>query len=274
MTCAYLFLPADRLERLVKARATGASVIVDLEDGVGVEHKDSARRRLISDLDGGEVLVRINGPGEHRRDDLAVLAEVEGLIGVIVPKVESPSDLADVREVVADDVLMIALVETPVGVERSRSLAALDSVGRLALGSVDYCTSIGVAPNPRALAHPRTRLVVASAIAGLAPPIDGPFLAFADDDGMRTDSEEASDLGMGAKLCIHPRQVPVAQQVFDPSSAVDWARSVLAASAEHNTAGAFAWQGQMIDEPVLARARAILERAATARPGPVEPGRT
>ncbi|MDQ3787448.1 MAG: aldolase/citrate lyase family protein, partial [Actinomycetota bacterium] len=130
---------------------------------------------------------------------------------------------------------------------------------RPVFGGIDFAADIGVDPLSRtALLHARSTLVLAAAVAGCAPPVDGVTMALSDVDAVRDDTRHAAELGFTGKLCVHPRQVPVVHEAFRPSDAeVAWARSVLAAGD-----GVAAVDGQMVDRPVLLRARRILDRAA------------
>ncbi|MFT7865737.1 MULTISPECIES: HpcH/HpaI aldolase/citrate lyase family protein [Amycolatopsis] len=164
---AYLFVPGDRPDRFGKAVACGADVVIlDLEDAVGAGAKDQARAAVREWLGRGRAMVRINAPGTPWFDTDAAMVAALG-VPVMVPKAETPEVLAGFGEVVA-------LVETAREVERAAELAAVPSVRRLAFGSVDLAAELGVAPEDREpFAYARSRLVIASAAAGLAPPVDG-----------------------------------------------------------------------------------------------------
>jgi len=65
---------------------------------------------------------------------------------------------------------------------------------------------------------------------------------------------------MTAKLCIHPRQVAAVHAAMTPSAdLVEWAQKVMAVAESDGSA--IAVDGQMIDKPVVDRARAILAEA-------------
>lgn len=244
----FLFVPGDRPDRFGKAAASGAdAVILDLEDAVAPADKDAARAHVETWLEDHQALVRINAPGTPWFAADAALVTARG-IPVVVPKAENPGVLAGFREVVA-------LVETARGVERAGELAAVPSVTRLAFGSVDLAAELGVAPeDPEPFAYARSRLVIASAAAGLAPPIDGVTTDLRDDDTFDRDVRYARRLGFGGKLCIHPRQIAVVRAGFEPTDTErEWARNVLTAGESASTV-----DGRMVDRPVLARARRIL----------------
>jgi citrate lyase subunit beta/citryl-CoA lyase len=244
----FLFVPGDRPDRFEKAVTSGAdAVILDLEDAVAPAGKDSARASVGEWLEGHRALVRINAPGTPWFDADAALVAARG-VPVVVPKAETPGVLAGFREVVA-------LVETAAGVERAGELAAVPSVTRLAFGSIDLAAELDVDPDDREpFAYARSRLVVASAAAGLAPPVDGVTTNLDDDARLEADVRYARRLGFGGKLCLHPRQVPVARAAFAPAEAeIEWARRVVTAGDSLSVV-----DGRMVDKPVLARARRIL----------------
>lgn len=244
----YLFVPGDRPDRYGKAVASGADVVIlDLEDAVAPADKDAARAAVAAWLETHRAAVRINAPGTPWFDADAALVAAHG-VPVVVPKAETPGVLAGFREVVA-------LVETARGVERAGELAAVPSVTRLAFGSVDLAAELGVAPeDPEPFAYARSRLVVASAAAGLAPPVDGVTTDLRDDDRLGADVRYARRMGFGGKLCVHPRQIEPVRAGFAPTEAErEWARRVVTAGESASTV-----DGSMVDKPVLARARRIL----------------
>jgi citrate lyase subunit beta/citryl-CoA lyase len=258
---SYLFVPATRPDRIEKARrSTADEVIVDLEDGVADDDEDkAAARRLLGGLPTGRAVhVRVNAVGSrHHEDDLRAVAAMRSLAAVVVPKVESPDEVAGVTSLLPGGVEVVALVETARGVAAADAIAAA-AVSRVMFGSADYLADIGAQPGREVLAYPRSRLVVASRAAGLPAPVDGPTLATGDEALLRSEAEAARALGMGAKLCIHPAQLAVVNEVFRSTEEERrWARAVLAAAAAHG-GGAFSFDGSMVDEAVLLRARRLL----------------
>jgi citrate lyase subunit beta/citryl-CoA lyase len=259
---SYLFVPATRLELLAKARRSGVeAIIVDLEDAVKASDKSDARAMLTTIAPDISLYVRING--RHTVDyraDLQAVANSAFTLGVIIPKVESAIDVAATRAELPDGLALLALIETAKGVLASESIAHA-GVDRIIFGCADFVADIKVPASKEVLALPRSQLVLASRAAGLPPPVDGPTMTLDDLEAVRADATEAKALGMGAKLCVHPVQVPVVHNVFQSSSQErEWALSVLAA-AELLPDGAFAFEGSMVDEPVLKRARQMLEES-------------
>ena len=262
---AYLFVPADRPERIAKARASGAdAVIVDLEDAVAPEAKVRAREALAALLDeAAPLVVRINAAGTPWFDDDLELCRHPGVAAIMLPKAEGIDAVCTVVETTYQDVLPI--IESARGLHEMDSIARVPGVIRLAFGSVDLALDLGIECAPDGteieLLAFRSQLVLASRLAGLAAPVDGVSTAIDDLQRLQADTERSRRLGFGAKLCIHPKQLATVQAVFTPSpERLDWARRVCKAC---ETAGgsAVAVDGQMVDLPVVQRARAVLRDA-------------
>jgi citrate lyase subunit beta / citryl-CoA lyase len=257
----FLFVPGTRPDRFDKAVATGAdAVILDLEDAVGADDKPLAREDARAWLEaGGRAVVRVNGRSTPWfAEDVAAAARA---VAIMLPKAESPEDVAAVRAALDTDVPVLALVETARGVAAVRDICRAPGVARVAFGNVDLAAGLGVEPTARdALLAARSALVYASAEAGCAPPVDGPTLALDDEDRLADETAYARGLGFTARLCIHPRQVAVVARVLAPDEdELAWARAVLAAAS----GGVSVHDGQMVDEPVLARARRLVEAERT-----------
>lgn len=256
----FLFVPGDRPDRYAKAHASGADqVIVDLEDAVAPADKDAARAHVAAWLEAGHrPVVRINAPGTPWAEaDLAVAAE-HGC-PVMVPKSDDPAALSELAARTAGRCPLVALIETARGVLRAPEVAGVPGVVRLAFGNVDLAADLGVAPDDHlALTHARSQVVLASAAAGLCPPVDGVTTAVRDTDTLTADVAHGRRLGFTGKLCVHPTQLPYVADGFGPSEAeLAWARSVLDAGDTVTTV-----DGQMVDRPVLERARRILAQEA------------
>lgn len=254
-----LFVPGDRPERFAKAAAAQPDIVlIDLEDAVAAPDKDSARAHVGQWLSAGNpAMVRINAADTPwHADDLNLVAEHR--VPVMLAKAEHPEQLRRIADLGAP---VVALIETAVGFTAVNELCAVPGVARVAFGSVDLANHLGVDPDDReALLLHRSMLVLASAAAGLAPPIDGVTAGFKETEPVADDFRYAKRLGLTAKLCIHPAQVPVVHAAAAPSEAeVAWARKVVAAVLPGASAAAV--DGQMVDLPVVERARRIVAAA-------------
>lgn len=261
---SWLFVPATRPERFVKAVASGADmVVVDLEDAVPPGDKAAARSEAAAWLAGeGAGAVRVNPvDSPHHVDDLAALAGLRGLRAVLVPMADSVDALARVHRQLGPDVDVVAQVETALGLVRAVDLASAPGVVRLAFGHLDFALDVDAAPEPEAMAYARSALVVASRAAGVAGPVDSVTTDLDDAGATQRDAAHARAFGFTGKLCIHPRQVAAVNDAMSPTDAqVAWAGRVLAAGP-----GAVRVDGQMVDAPVVARAERILERSRSTR---------
>lgn len=258
-----LFVPGDRPERYGKAAASGADVIViDLEDAVAPAAKEAARDAAVAWFaEGGVGVVRVNAPDTEYFDaDVAALAPHVEV--VVLPKAQDPQVIAALVSRLREarpDAAVLALIETATGILAAAQTAEVPGVVRLAFGNFDLSTELGLSPDDHQALWPlRTQLVVASAAAGLPAPVDGVSGSIDDSEVIEADTSHAVRVGYGAKLCIHPRQVPVVAAGFAPSDdEVAWATRVLAAW-DQTTSGAVALDGKMIDKPVIDRARRVL----------------
>ncbi|BCO81759.1 citryl-CoA lyase [Mycobacterium paraintracellulare] len=255
-----LFVPGDRPDRFAKAAASGAdAVVLDLEDAVAPEAKGNARDAVAEWLAAGATsVVRINGTGTDWHDeDLAMVARRE--CGVMVPKARSAAHLAEISGQLPTDTPLIALIETAPGVLAAAEICAADAVARAAFGSVDLGAELGIDPDDHdCLQYARSALVMGSAAAGRAAPLDGVTTAVHNDGAVSADAARAVRLGFGGKLCIHPRQVGIVNSRFSPSAdELAWARRVVAAAAD---GGVRTVDGRMVDKPVIDRAARSLAR--------------
>lgn len=260
---SYLFVPGDRPERFAKAEASGAGlVVIDLEDAVAPQDKEAARAAIAAHAPDAAApfAVRINAADTPWFEQDLALCREAGAAVVMIPKAESVDTLAQAAQGVPRAALL-PLVETARGVAGAQSLAAAPGVQRLVFGSIDFQLDTGIEGDADALLFFRSQLVLASALARIAAPVDGVCTALDDMDQVRAETGRARRLGFGAKLCIHPRQVPVVNESFAPTGAqLEWARRVLAAG-EAARGGAVRVDGKMIDRPVILQAQALLASA-------------
>lgn len=256
-----LFVPGDRPERYAKAVASGAdAVIIDLEDAVAPDAKAAARAAAHEYLcGGGHALLRINALDSVWAEDDMPLCGAPGVLGVVCPKTEHPTDLARIASHMRPGTSLLPLIETAKGLRDIHSIAAADRIGRLLFGSVDLSLDLNLAPSEHEeeLSSYRALLVLASRAAGLAPPVDGVTLNLQDDAALARATQTARRAGFGAKLCLHPVQIATVHRAFAASAEeLAWAERVL--NNARGQTGAFQFEGRMVDTPVLQRARRFL----------------
>ncbi|MEV6221647.1 CoA ester lyase [Nocardia fluminea] len=259
---AWLFCPADRPERFAKAAAVADVVILDLEDGVAAGDKATARQALIdTPLDPQHTVIRVNAAdtGDYAAD-LAALAQT-AYRRVMLPKCESAEQVRSL-----DGYEVIVLVESPLGAVRiAESVQAGNAIGVM-WGAEDLVAGLGgnssrhtdgsyrdVARQVRS-----STLLAAKAFGRFA--LDSVYLNIKDLDGLAAETSDAVAVGFDAKVAIHPSQVAVIRDGYAPDPAeLDWAHRVLAEVPNHR--GVFAFEGRMVDAPVLRHAEQIVRRA-------------
>ena len=271
---SFLFVPGIRPERFSKALTSGAdTVIVDLEDAVVEADKAQARQYVADgasafDASTTRVLVRINGFGTPWFDDDLALLTARGIDGVVLPKAESAEALLNVARVSGKPILPI--VESALGVWQVLEVARAPGVERLVFGSVDFELDLDCSGSWDALLYARSRIVLASRVAGLLPPVDGVTVTLDDTAKLAADASAARRLGFGGKLCIHPKQVAQVNASFSPGEdELAKAREVVEAF-ERAGGGAVSVAGRMVDLPVLLKARrqlALADGSTGARSG-------
>ncbi|HEV8656249.1 MAG TPA: CoA ester lyase [Candidatus Limnocylindria bacterium] len=282
-----MFVPAHR-ERMVQ-RALGLGefkpgaldvAILDLEDGVPPGSKDEARRLVAQVLahpprTGPLRFVRIQRAlSDAGEADIDALVR-PGLDGIVAPKVRRAEEIAwladelDARErratIAPGTVRIIASIESAAAlIDAPRVAAASPRLIGLMFGSEDFALDLGL-PTKREgeaaeLLYARSATVVAAVSAGKIA-LDGIWPDIKDADGLRADSLRARRLGFSGKTLIHPDQIAVVNEVFSPTAAeVQEARGVVRAFDEAlgRGHGAVARDGQMLDAPVVERARRVL----------------
>ena len=282
-----MFVPAHR-ERMVQ-RALGLgefgpsvldAAILDLEDGVPPGSKDEARR-MVADVLGqpsphGPLrLVRIQRAlSDAGEADLDAIVR-PGLDGIVAPKVRRAEEVAWLADELAarerrasmaeGTVRVIASIESAAAlVDAPRIAGASERLVGLMFGSEDFALDLGL-PTKREgeaaeLLYARSATVVAAVSAGKLA-IDGIWPDIEDTAGLRADSLRARRLGFTGKTLIHPDQIAVVNEIFTPTAAeLDQARRVVRAFDEAlgRGHGAVALDGQMLDAPVVDRARRVL----------------
>jgi citrate lyase subunit beta / citryl-CoA lyase len=280
---ALLFVPGSDRRKLAKVGTFGAdAIVIDLEDAVADDEKTAARATTAEAIptydDGFVVIVRVNGRQTGRMvEDIASVVRPR-LDAILVPKVEDGETLAEADRVLAGcerdaglpvgEIRLLALVETARGLADCESIlaAAPERLVTAIFGLGDFSVDIGVDLTPDALelAYGRSRLVVAARAAGLAKPIDGPYLDLFNEDGLVTDTLRSRQLGFQGRVAVYPPQVDPVQRTFSllADEEVEQMRRVVEAfeEAEQRGVASIRVEGRFVDYPIYNRAREKLAR--------------
>lgn len=265
-----LYVPAHQERFIAKAHERGAdALILDLEDAVPEADKDRARDGLAASVAaagqrGSPVFVRINA-GARALDDARAACRA-GAFGLMLPKVTETGSLAALAGVLrAEEAALgraampfIAIIESPAALLDARAIAAFPRVIALCLGSEDFALAAGATPTPEVLRLPKLLLHYAAKAEGkLSLGLLRSIGDYADTAALAEAAREARAHGFDGATCVHPSAIAGLNAAFSPTPEERaWARAVLAAAP--STDGAFAFEGQMVDAPVLARARRLL----------------
>ncbi|OXM72035.1 MULTISPECIES: HpcH/HpaI aldolase/citrate lyase family protein [Amycolatopsis] len=254
-----LFVPGDRPDRFGKAATSGADgIVLDLEDAVAPGRKDEARENVRQwRATGGPGLVRVNdATSPWYEDDVAALKD--GPCSVVLPKATGPDQVRDLIDRLPEGSCVVPTLETAAGILEARAICSVPGVVRVAFGNGDLAQELGVDHGDHlGLAHARSAVVLASAAAGVAPPLDGVTIAIRDERKLVEDTRHAARLGFTGRMCIHPAQISVIHEVLAPTEeALAWARGVLESATDGASTDV---HGNMIDKPIVERARRLLE---------------
>ena len=229
------------------------ALVIDLEDGLPAARKSEGRDAAAVFLAHSPAWVRVNAFGtDEWADDLAMAAAAPHLAGVMLAVTESAAQIDATAERLGAGTPIVALIESAVGLERCSSIAAHPATFRLAFGTGDFRRDTGMSDSPLALSWPRSRLVVASAAAGIAAPIDGPTAG--DRAAVLAAAHHAAEMGMTGKLLLNVEDVSAIDEGLSPTpAAIDDARDLLARTPDDSADGSYA--------PALARAQRVIDRA-------------
>ena len=275
-----LYVPATSQKFIEKAHERGADAIkIDLEDAVAPQEKETARKlvkgaaKLVA-RGSADILVRINRPVRMAVADIeaSIWSEVCGLV---LPKVESADQIDFLCEIITEleeergleigHTKLMVLIERPRGYSNVRSIASSTTrLSAIALGQEDFSAEMGMLePDGLSLLSYYQTVQVAAREAGILPiGYPGSIAEFTDLELFRSNAMIARSLGFDGGACIHPRQVPILNEAFTPTeSEIDRAESMVRTYDEAMAAGdgAVAFEGKMIDVPVVARAQRILD---------------
>lgn len=280
---SWLFVPATRPERFDKAANSGAdAVIIDLEDAVESADKPQAREHIAEyvaqydkhktdraevALKSGttELWLRLNNDA-HLTEDLVLcqsLAEHEVISGIVLPKVTKASQVELVFESLKLPV--VAQIESAQGISQLEAIAQSEGLMALSYGRLDISNELDLTAGSQAeqdfFTHLRIQIRLVSQAHNLTAPIESIYADFKNETVMKATAGYVSDLGFSGMLCIHPRQVNIANQAFKASdSQLAFATKVI----EHYQKtgdSTFAIEGVMVDLPVILQCQRLLQQS-------------
>ncbi|ONH59622.1 hypothetical protein CcI49_16880 [Frankia sp. CcI49] len=208
------------------------------------------------------IWVRVN-PGSLRARDVAALADAPNLDGLCLAKTDHAEEVAAVDAELARagaTAAVAPLLETPAAITRAAQIAAAPRVRHLQIGEADLraCLGVELGPDESELLGVRSQIVLASAVAGIMPPVAPVSVVYNDPDGLRTSTDRLRRLGFLGRACIHPAQIPVVNEVFTPGAEQVRRARVLIERFEAAGGAAAAGDGSMVDEAVIRGARRVL----------------
>lgn len=262
-----LYAPGNRPEVAAKLPRSGPDAgVIDLEDAVAVADKDTARGQAASvaatlvteRATSMTVLIRVNAvPTPWFADDVAAAID-SGADGIVVPKVEHVDHLHALVDARQHGLTIVAGIESAWGVARAIELLGAGIADTVYFGAEDYIADIGgvrTGSNAEVL-YARSQVALAARLAGIGA-LDQIVPGFDDDARFTADAAQGRAIGYHGKMCIHPRQVALAHAAFGWAPAdVDRAQRIV--TAYESGSGVVVVDGQMIDEPLVKMARAVL----------------
>lgn len=269
-----LYMPASNAKALEKARTLPCdAVILDLEDAVAPEAKETARAQAVEAVKAGgfgrrEVVIRCNGlDTPWGAEDLKAAAQA-GPDAILVPKVNSAEDATTYDKAIAaapEHTKLWAMIET------CRSIFALEAIAwaskstRLTcwvMGTNDLAKEMRCRQTPgREPFHGPLSLSVAAARAYGLTILDGVYNDIENEAGLEAVCEQGVDFGFDGKTLIHPKQIDICNRVFSPSEAeIAWSRAVIEAFKlpENQGRGAIRVEGRMAELLHLAQAERLV----------------
>jgi citrate lyase subunit beta/citryl-CoA lyase len=277
-----MFVPGNSRKFIDKAlgHVPADVLLFDLEDSVPPAEKPGARA-LVAEALGrppgtAARFLRLNSIRSNWFADDVATAVVPGCDGVCLPKTENADEVLELADLLAGierrhglkrgSFHILALIESARGLIAAPSIAAAHPLlGGLVMGGEDFALDLGLPARrereARELIYARSALVVAAAAAQKIA-VDVIFADLDDADGLREETLQARRLGFAGKATIHPRQVEVINELFDPTAdEIEYAKRVVQGfeEAKARGAGSVSVGGQMVDQPIVERARRLLE---------------
>ena len=289
---SWMFVPGDRQRMIDKALTLNVdAIMIDIEDGVAPAEKENARIQIASSLDRvAEQLaadsnyrtparfVRTNAPGTEWMVQDFKAAVRPGLEGLVISKVDTVDQVRIVEDelgraevaqhMLGGEVKLLIAIESPIGLFNAFAIATSSPrIMGILFGAEDFTREMAL-PMKREgeasdMLYARSHLATVAAAAHIQA-VDGVWVDLNDPEGLKRFAKQARQLGMSAISIIHPNQIEIANAAFTPTKEdIDYARAVLQAfdDARAKGHGAIAFRGQLLDFPIVDRARQTVDLA-------------
>ena len=279
-----LFVPGNQPRMLERASGLKPDAFIpDMEDSVPIDEKANAREVTASYLaklgaGGVPVIPRVNSLDTGLLDDDLAAMVGEHVFGVSVGKIETPQDIATIsakldaleREagIEVGSVRLVPWIETAMAIVHLYEICkASPRIVGVAFGAEDFTNDMGIerTESEAETYFARNSIAVAARAADVVA-LDTPYFGFRDPDGLRENAGVARQYGFKGKFAIHPAQIDIINETFSPSHAeIEHARRVVDAfeEAASRGRGSTSLDGKVVDVPVVKRAQAVLELAAS-----------
>ena len=283
-----LFVPGNQPRMLERALGLRPDAFIpDMEDSVPIDEKVNAREVTESYLEklaegGTPVIPRVNALDTGLLDDDFAAVVGEHIYGVSVGKIDTPQDIATIsakletlerkRGIEVGSVKLVPWIETAMAIVHLYEICrASPRIVGVAFGAEDFTNDMGIerTESESETFFARNSIAVAARAAGVLA-LDTPYFSFRNPDGLRTNSTIAKQYGFKGKFAIHPAQIDIINETFSPSDAeIEYARRVVEAFEEavKRGRGSTSLDGKVVDVPVVKRAEAVLELAASMSEG-------
>ena len=267
---SFIFTPGLKPEMFPKAIKSGTDMVcVELEDGIAPQDKELARKLAINlfetkqNNDGIEKILRINSLREKFGiDDVqAILNTNTPPPALMIPKVKSSEEIVLLDSLLTEkrhNCRLHIIIETNEGLEKAYDIANCSNrIDALFFGGVDMSAELRCENKWEPLLYARSRIVHAASSAGIDA-IDVPFLDLDNPEGMKEEASKAKELGFSGKGSIHPKQIPILNEVFTPSEEVIQRAKKITSTFEKANTGLVVIEGKLIEKPVLREMYRIL----------------
>ena len=290
-----LFIPGNRMDMLVKAeRYSPSAYVPDMEDSVPLANKEEAREVTADALPslfelGKAVAPRVNSLSTGLTEDDLKAVVGPYIVAISIGKSRTSDDIAEVDGMLSElerdqgievgSVGILPWLETASAIVNAFDICnASERVRWVAFGAEDYSADMGISRavdiggedavgvreyGEASLLYARSAVVVAARAADVQA-LDTPYVKFQDPDGLRSEAGLARRLGYSGKFAIHPAQIGTIEDIFSPTNTeIERAQRIIAAAsdAEREGRGSISLDGEMVDAPVVARARNLLAQA-------------